>query len=197
MLYDDSTASQTFELYGPKQYSTAEIAELVDREIFARRRHINLPAKVLSPVANILNKALWWHTMSPEEIEVENTDQVIDETAKTFKDLGIEPGDISKFTYHYLVSSILSCGCDQCVSVGHECAITDVLCSKAIAAGNSMTCRRRVRRRRGRRGSTCTFWTINRRRKFGFGERCGVGANCTYVTRFSCVFKFEKSMQRT
>lgn len=103
MLYDDSTAGQTYELYGPKEYSMAEIAEFADREIFKKRRHINLPKAVLKPIAGLLNKYLWWHTMSADEVEREFIDQEIDETAKTFKDLGIEPGDISKFTYHYLV----------------------------------------------------------------------------------------------
>nr|XP_036582330.1 nadh-ubiquinone oxidoreductase 39 kda [Colletotrichum truncatum]KAF6790990.1 nadh-ubiquinone oxidoreductase 39 kda [Colletotrichum truncatum] len=102
MLYDDSTAGQTFELYGPKNYSMAEIAEYVDREIFKKRRHINVPKKILQPAAALLNKYLWWPTMSADEIEREFIDQEIDETAKTFKDLGMEPGDIAKFTYHYL-----------------------------------------------------------------------------------------------
>ncbi|KAL2877514.1 NADH-ubiquinone oxidoreductase 40 kDa subunit [Colletotrichum salicis] len=102
MLYDDSTAGQTYELYGPNEYSMAEIAEFADREIFKKRRHINLPKAVLKPIAGLLNKYLWWHTMSADEVEREFIDQEIDETAKTFKDLGIEPGDISKFTYHYL-----------------------------------------------------------------------------------------------
>ncbi|KAF6819647.1 nadh-ubiquinone oxidoreductase 39 kda [Colletotrichum plurivorum] len=102
MLYDDSTAGQTYELYGPKNYSMAEIAGFVDREIFKKRRHINVPKKILQPVAGLLNKYLWWPIMSADEIEREFIDQEIDETAKTFKDLGIEPGDISKFTYHYL-----------------------------------------------------------------------------------------------
>ncbi|KOS23451.1 NADH-ubiquinone oxidoreductase 40 kDa subunit [Escovopsis weberi] len=102
MLYDDSTAGQTFELYGPKQYKLAELAELVDKEIFKKRRHINVPKAILKPVAGLLNQALWWHTLSADEVEREFLDQVIDPEAKTFKDLGIEPGDISNFTYHYL-----------------------------------------------------------------------------------------------
>lgn len=104
MLYDDSTAGQTYELYGPKQYSMAQIAELVDKEIFKKRRHVNIPKAILKPVANILNNVLWWHTLSADEVERECMDQVIDPDAKTFKDLGIEPGDIANFTYHYLVS---------------------------------------------------------------------------------------------
>lgn len=105
MLYDDTTASQTYELYGPKQYSTAEIAEMVDKEIFTKRRHINVPRQILEPAARILNKLLWWPMLSAEQIQMEHIDQVIDEKAKTFKDLGIEPGEISKFTYQYVVSS--------------------------------------------------------------------------------------------
>ncbi|KAI8959515.1 hypothetical protein F5Y11DRAFT_359159 [Daldinia sp. FL1419] len=102
MLYDDNTAGQTFELYGPKNYSTAEIAELVDREIYKKRRHINVPKAILKPAAALLNKVLWWPVLSAEDVDKEFIDQKIDPTAKTFADLGITPGDISNFTYHYL-----------------------------------------------------------------------------------------------
>jgi NADH dehydrogenase (ubiquinone) 1 alpha subcomplex subunit 9 len=80
----------------------AEIAELVDREIIKRRRHINLPKAVLKPVAYYLNKLLWWPVLSADEMEQESLDQVIDKKAKTFKDLGIEPAELRDLTYHYL-----------------------------------------------------------------------------------------------
>ncbi|KAJ5544563.1 hypothetical protein N7535_007040 [Penicillium sp. DV-2018c] len=103
MLHDDSTAGQTFELYGPKNYSTAEIAELVDREIIKKRRHINVPKALLKPLAYYVNKALWWHTLSADEVEREFLDQEIDPTAKTFKDLGMEEtADLANLTFHYL-----------------------------------------------------------------------------------------------
>ncbi|KAF7155172.1 hypothetical protein CNMCM5623_006599 [Aspergillus felis] len=102
MLHDDTTAGQTFELYGPKNYSTAEIAELVDREILKHRRHINVPKAILKPAAHYLNKLLWWHTISADEVEREFIDQTIDKTAKTFSDLGIEPAELSDLTFHYL-----------------------------------------------------------------------------------------------
>ncbi|KAK3951588.1 NADH-ubiquinone oxidoreductase [Pseudoneurospora amorphoporcata] len=102
MLFDDNTASETFELYGPKTYTTAEISEMVDREIYKKRRHVNVPKKILKPIAGVMNKVLWWPVMSADEIEREFHDQVIDPSAKTFKDLGIEPADIANFTYHYL-----------------------------------------------------------------------------------------------
>lgn len=104
ILYDDSTAGQTFELYGPKEYRMAEIAAMVDKEIFKQRRHINVPKSLLQPIAKLLNRVLYWRTLSSDEIEREFIDQVIDPEAKTFKDLGIEPVDIANYTYHYLVS---------------------------------------------------------------------------------------------
>lgn len=105
MLHDDTTAEQTYELYGPKNYSTAEIAELVDKEIIKRRRHVNVPKAILKPAANILNKALWWPVISADEVEREFIDQQIDPSAKTFKDLGIEPAELSSLTFHYLVGT--------------------------------------------------------------------------------------------
>jgi NADH dehydrogenase (ubiquinone) 1 alpha subcomplex subunit 9 len=103
MLYDDSTVGQTYELYGPKEYTTEQISELVDREIYKKRRSINIPKALLKPVAGLINRALWWPWLSADEVEREFINQQIDETAKTFKDLGIEPSEISNFTYHYLV----------------------------------------------------------------------------------------------
>ena len=105
MLHDDATASQTYELYGPTNYSMAEIAGLVDREIMHHRRHLNIPKPIIKPLANILNRLLWWPTTSPDEIEREFIDQTIDPTAKTFADLGIEPAELSSLTFHYLVSA--------------------------------------------------------------------------------------------
>ncbi|KPM38548.1 NADH-ubiquinone oxidoreductase subunit, mitochondrial [Neonectria ditissima] len=102
ITYDDSTAGQTFELYGPLKYSMRQIANMVDKEIYNKRRHLNVPKALLKPIAGVLNQVLWWHTMSSDEIEREFMDQVIDPHAKTFKDLDIEPGDIANFTYHYL-----------------------------------------------------------------------------------------------
>ncbi|KAI5361265.1 Putative NmrA-like domain, NAD(P)-binding domain superfamily [Septoria linicola] len=102
MCQDDSTAGQTYELFGPKEYSMKEVSELVDREMIKKRRHINVPKAALKPFYGVLNKALWWPVGSTDEVEREFLDQVIDKKAKTFKDLDIEPGDIANFTYQYL-----------------------------------------------------------------------------------------------
>lgn len=100
---DDSTAGETFELYGPKEYTMKQIAELVDREILKTRRHVNLPKSILAPAAEILHRLLWWPVGSRDEVERECLDQFIDPAAKTFKDLGIEPVDIAEYTFKYLV----------------------------------------------------------------------------------------------
>ncbi|OQD74498.1 hypothetical protein PENDEC_c010G04626 [Penicillium decumbens] len=105
MLHDESTVGQTFELYGPKEYSTAEIAELVETEILKSRTRIYVPKALLKPFASILNKALWWNTMSPDEVERQHIDQMIDPEAKTFADLGMnELADLADLTFHYLKS---------------------------------------------------------------------------------------------
>ncbi|RVX75282.1 NADH-ubiquinone oxidoreductase 40 kDa subunit, mitochondrial [Exophiala mesophila] len=100
--YDDSTAGETFELYGPTNYSLAEIAQIVDKEILKHRRHINLPKALLKPVLHYLNKVIWWPILTADQLERESIDQVIDRKAKTFKDLGIEPAELRELTYHYL-----------------------------------------------------------------------------------------------
>lgn len=80
----------------------AEIAGIVDREIVHRRRHINVPKPILAPILSTLNKLVWWPVGSAQELDQESVDQVIDKSAKTFKDLGIEPAELQDLTYHYL-----------------------------------------------------------------------------------------------
>lgn len=104
MLYDDTTAGETYELYGPKEYQLAELKEMVDREILKTRRHVNVPRQLMEPLAHLLNKFLWWPIASKDQVVREFLDQYIDPSAKTFKDLGIEPVDIANYTFHYLVS---------------------------------------------------------------------------------------------
>lgn len=100
LMYDDATAGQTFEFYGPKEFSMKEIADLVDKEIVKKRRHINLPKPIFKTLARALD-FIWWSTISPDEVERQFIDQVVDPNAKTLKDLGIEPDDITKWILHY------------------------------------------------------------------------------------------------
>ena len=153
MLEDDNTASETYELYGPTNYSMAEIAELVDKEIYRRRRHVNVPKLLMQPTAKLLNQLLWWKTTSADEIEREFLDQKIDPTAKTFADLGITPGELQNFTFHYLVIfwSIIS-------NANANLRLSN---SKDIAAQRSMICLPRQSGRRGRRRSIYTLLMTN------------------------------------
>jgi NADH dehydrogenase (ubiquinone) 1 alpha subcomplex subunit 9 len=80
----------------------AEIAELSDKEIIKKRRHINVPKPIMKFIGHYLNKLIYWETISADEVEQEALDQVIDKTAKTFKDLGIEPAELANLTFHYL-----------------------------------------------------------------------------------------------
>ncbi|KAF2664913.1 NAD(P)-binding protein [Microthyrium microscopicum] len=103
MLTDDTTASQTYELYGPKEYSMADISEMVDREVVKKRRHINIPKAIRQPIMYYANKFIWWPVGSADEVEREFIDQTIDPTAKTFADLGIEPTELEAMTFQYLL----------------------------------------------------------------------------------------------
>jgi len=102
MLHDDTTAAQTYELYGPTEYSMAEIKELVEKETMHPKRHINIPKRILKPLAHYANKLLWWPITSADEVEREFIDQIIDKNAKTFKDLDIEPVELKALTFDYL-----------------------------------------------------------------------------------------------
>lgn len=102
MMHDDSTAEQTYELYGPTNYSMAEIAAMVNKEVIKEIRHINMPKWFMKPLAGIMNKAIYYNTTSADEVEREFIDQVIDKKAKTFKDFGIEPAELQNWTFDYL-----------------------------------------------------------------------------------------------
>ncbi|KAK7521419.1 putative NADH-ubiquinone oxidoreductase 39 kDa subunit [Phyllosticta citriasiana] len=102
MCHDDTTAAETYELFGPTNYSMAELAELVDTEIIKHRRHINVPKQIMKPVTEMLNKLLWWPIGCADQVEREFIDQKIDPTAKTFKDLDIEPAEVKSLMYRYL-----------------------------------------------------------------------------------------------
>lgn len=172
MLQDDSTASQTYELYGPKNYSTAEIAALVDREINSRRRHINLPKKILKPVAEVLNKALWWPVISADEVEREFIDQKIDPSAKTFKDLGIEPAELSSLTFHYLVCTLF---------YQNFRALKLILNSWDTEVRHTTISPHRQSVKRGKRGNICMSLMISRRLLLVMGCIHNSMRNCTYA----------------
>jgi NADH dehydrogenase (ubiquinone) 1 alpha subcomplex subunit 9 len=164
--FDDNTASQTYELYGPTNYSMEEIAEMVDREIIKKRRHINVPKAIMKPAATVLNKLLWWQTFSGDVVEREFIDQVIDPSAKTFKDLDMEPAELKSLIYHYVVRALTD-----------FCSVSMLIMrnSKITVVQRSLICRQRRNVRRGRRRSICTFLMTNRglyQRTFVYKSAC-------------------------
>ncbi|KAI9656112.1 MAG: NADH-ubiquinone oxidoreductase 40 kDa subunit [Alyxoria varia] len=102
MIQDDNTASQTYELYGPKEYTMAQIHEIVSKEIIKHRSAINVPAFIRRPACQVLNKAVWWMETSGDMVTREFINQHIDPNARTFADLGIEPVTVESCTYEYL-----------------------------------------------------------------------------------------------
>lgn len=151
MAEDDSTAGETYELYGPKNYSMAEIAALVDREIIKHRRHVNLPPRLLKTMADIYNRLIWWSQTSADSVVREFIDQKIDPKAKRFKDLGIEPAEIANYTFHYLVSA----------NYRHRQGFTNAPFSKVIGVHHTTTCRQRQNERSARKRSISMSLTIN------------------------------------
>ena len=103
IAYDDHTNSETFELYGPRQYSKEQVAHLINKMTLNEKKYINLPKAIMKPLATALNK-IWWPTYSADEIEREFIDQKIDPTAKTFKDLGINPVELDSVLFRYVRS---------------------------------------------------------------------------------------------
>ncbi|KAH5693148.1 hypothetical protein HBI16_108160 [Parastagonospora nodorum] len=102
MLQDDTTAAETYELYGPTEYSMAEINDLVEKEAMKKRGHVNVPKCLMKPIATYANKFIWWPIHSGDEVEREFIDQTVDPKAKTFKDLDIEPVELKSLTFEYL-----------------------------------------------------------------------------------------------
>jgi len=121
IAYDDHTAGQTFELYGPREYSKEQIAHLVYRMILKERKHVNLPKPLLKTMTKILNM-VWWPTYSTDEIEREFIDQKIDPTAKTFKDLGITPGELDDIALQYIRDYRLVLRLCLSSSTNHACS---------------------------------------------------------------------------
>ena len=164
MLEDDTTAGETFELYGPNNYSMAEIAQLVDREIIKHRRHLNIPKRMMKPIAKILNQLIYWKTTSADEVEREFIDQVIDPKAKTFKDLDIEPGDVADFTFQYLVGlwSMLTTIYYPVPYCFTESWSWTLLCSKITEVHRSTIFQRQRSGRNERKRNICMFLMISR-----------------------------------
>ena len=103
MMHNDSTVGQTFELRQRDPISVAKIAGMVAEITLRKQRHYNVPKVVLQTAAKVLDRALWWNIMSPDQVER----QFIDEKPSTsgvlgYADLGVKEQQISPATMKYL-----------------------------------------------------------------------------------------------
>ncbi|KAF5102284.1 hypothetical protein D0Z00_000467 [Geotrichum galactomycetum] len=91
--YDDSTVGKTYELYGPKEYTMAQIHAMVQEATQNQLLQVNLPKQVYQFIAQ-LTQYIYWPTISPDQVERMFINQVVDENAATFADLGIKPAQL-------------------------------------------------------------------------------------------------------
>lgn len=91
--YDDSTVGKTYELYGPKEYTMAQVHDMVQEATQSELRQVNLPKQVYQFLSN-LSQNIYWPTISPDQVERMFIDQVVDPNAHTFADLGITPAKL-------------------------------------------------------------------------------------------------------
>ncbi|KAG4303962.1 hypothetical protein PORY_002615 [Pneumocystis oryctolagi] len=101
MMFDDSTTSQIYELYGEQEYSISEILTIITHIIHRQPWHINIPKPIFSIITSILN-LLWWPTINPNQIQTQYIDHKITNNTKTYSDLGIKPRDLNELAPKYL-----------------------------------------------------------------------------------------------
>ncbi|KAG5513602.1 hypothetical protein PMAC_001034 [Pneumocystis sp. 'macacae'] len=101
MMFDDSTRGQIYELYGPHEYSVAEVLTMITDIIHRRPWHFNVPKPIFSIITSILN-LLWWPTIAPDQIQMQCINYKTTSNAKTYTDLGIKPHHLDKLAPKYL-----------------------------------------------------------------------------------------------
>ncbi len=63
-----TSVGATFALPGPRTYTYASLVSLVSAMTLKSHRAPTLPKPVALAIATILNRALWWPTVSPDEV---------------------------------------------------------------------------------------------------------------------------------
>lgn len=102
IAYDDSTAGKTFELHGNRAYTMHDIREMIKIETKRNLINYDIPKQAQKIYRSILD-LVWWRVPTPDEVEREFIDQVIDPTALKFADLGMDKvDDISEKILDYV-----------------------------------------------------------------------------------------------
>lgn len=98
IAYDDSTAGQTFELYGPEKVTFQEIRNMIHgiTENYAQVgpwsyqfADYAIPLPLAKAIAKV-QQLVWWKLTNPDQVQRLVINQKIDPNAKTFHDLGID-----------------------------------------------------------------------------------------------------------
>ncbi|CAK9437831.1 uncharacterized protein LODBEIA_P22090 [Lodderomyces beijingensis] len=97
IAYDNSTIGKTFELYGPEKLTYQEIRQMVHgiTENFAQVGPFGynffdyeLPLPLAKLIASV-SQLVWWKLPNPDQMQRHLIHQKIDQSAATFKDLGL------------------------------------------------------------------------------------------------------------
>lgn len=98
--FDDSTVGETFELYGPQEFSVREVRDLIEPVTKITYTNINVPKEIALQWSKFL-QLFWWPMVNPDQVERQFHDHKVDPSAKTFKDVGIVPARLQDLVYKY------------------------------------------------------------------------------------------------
>lgn len=118
VVYDDSTAGKTYELYGNERYSRAELREMLKYMIhlnqygfFPAASGYDMPApefivKIWCLLNGKLNPSM--EAFDYDTYRRSTLHQKVDPTALTYKDLGIVPDELADWLYKYVKPHIIA-----------------------------------------------------------------------------------------
>jgi NADH dehydrogenase (ubiquinone) 1 alpha subcomplex subunit 9 len=93
MENDESTVGQTYELFGPQEYTFGELHDIVNSLTKRRTVRIYVPTRVALGFTKLLGLLPWPYT-SPDEITRMGINDKLTFGARTFDDLDITPKNL-------------------------------------------------------------------------------------------------------
>jgi uncharacterized protein YbjT (DUF2867 family) len=100
-LDDPATAGRTYELGGPKVYALRELLELLLEEIRRKRRFIDLPFGLAGTLARLM-AVLPSPPLTPDQVELLRSDNIVGQGALGLQSLGIAPTAVEAVLPTYL-----------------------------------------------------------------------------------------------